>query len=150
VSVARESAALSELSVRSDEPGIGIEAEEGGGTDGATSESTPDVMGASTAGAVSAGKGTSRATAADPGALQRVSLGLEETGIAEMTRGTVFDTSRISTGCCSRERDVSLMAGLAMDVWLEWFHPISIAILFDPVLTLMIGRGAGNPPNRAR
>ena len=67
-----------------------------------------------------------------------------------MTRGTVFGTSRMSTGCCSRERNVSLEAGLAMDVWLEWFHSISIAMLFGPVLTLMIGRGAGNPPNRAR
>jgi hypothetical protein len=106
--------------------GIGIGAEASGGTVLATSESTADAMGVSRVGAISAGAGASRATPADPGSVEEGSLGLEETGIAEMTRGTVFAISRVSIGCCSGERRGSVELGLAMDVWLKLRRSISI------------------------
>jgi len=95
VSGARASASTPAVSFCSEELGIGIGAEAGGGTDLATSESPSDAIDASRAGAGSAGAGASRATAADPGAVEGESLSLEDTGIAEMMRGTVFGASQM-------------------------------------------------------
>jgi hypothetical protein len=48
-------------------------------------------------------------------------LSLEEIGIVEMTRGTVFGASRMSIGC-----SFSLEPALVTDVWLELLGRVSL------------------------
>jgi hypothetical protein len=81
-----------------------------------------DATGGSRAGEVAAGAGG--ATVVDAAAFSGGALRLEAMGIAEMTRGTVSGTSRISIGCCSRETSFSLEPGLVRgSSFLSFFCP---------------------------
>ena len=77
-------------------------------------------------------------------------LGLEEIGIVEMTRGTVFGASRMLIGC-----SFSLQPARVTDVLLELLRWVSLlfrTMLLGSVPAMTISGSAGNtyPPNITR